>query len=215
MSTETVEVQNEQVEQEQVIADPTEVGEQAQEMVEQIEEQPKEEHVPLSALQKERRKRQEIEAENRWLKEQETRRLRAAETYQEPDESHLEPATREELGKAEQKILRSVEERHWIKQNPEKAEEIKEKLQEFLNQRPHLAAAIENAPNRYEEAWLLMDALTPKQKIALRPQQSVKRDAPGNPATAPKAAAINQAVDFSNMTDAEFNAWRSAQRKRR
>lgn len=214
MSAETVPVQNEVEEQEVQAENPIDSGLESQDNESPIE-QPKEEHVPLSALQKERRKRQEIEQELRWVKEQSIRQQRASETQQEPDDSHLEPATREELGRSEQKIIRSVEERSWIKHNPEKAEEVNEKLAEFLKQRPHLAAAIEGAPNRYEEAWTLMDALTPKQKTALRPAQAPRKEAPGNPSGGPKAAALNQAVDVMNMSDSEFNAWRNSQRKRR
>lgn len=176
-----------------------------------VQEAPQEERVPLSALQKERRKRQEMEQELRWHKEQ---MMASRQPAPEPDETLYEAATKEDLGKAEQKIVRSVEERTWIRQNPEKVSDINEKLAEFLKQRPHLASAIENAPNRYEEAWELMDKLTPKQKAALRPAPP-RRDAPGNPAAIPKAAAMNQSLDVMSMTDSEFNAWRNSQRKRR
>lgn len=60
-----------------------------------------------------------------------------------------------------------------------------------------------------------MDKLTPKQKAALKPAAVAKKDAPGNPAAIPKAAALNQAVDVMTMSDSEFAAWRQAQRKRR
>jgi hypothetical protein len=208
MSAETVPVQNEVEEQETLIAEPLDAAEQEDAPDQEL----REEQVPLSALQKERRKRQDVEQELKWHKEQAMRQ--PAREAPEPDDSHLEPATREELSKAEQKILRQVDERSWIRQNPEKAADINEKLTEFLKQRPHLAAAIEGAPNRYEEAWLLMDALTPKQKAALKPVHQ-KKDAPGNPAVVPKAAGLNQTVDVMNMTDSEFNAWRQSQRKRR
>ena len=171
MSAETIPVQNE-VEEEAV--------EQAVEPVQQqaetpVQEQPKEEHVPLSALQKERRKRQEIEQELKWHKEQ--MMARKPEHAPEPDESLLEAATKEDLGKVTQKVVRDVEERSWIKANPEKVAEINEKLSEFLKQRPNLASAIESATNRYEEAWELMDKLSPKQKAALR-RARLKKDAP-------------------------------------
>ena len=179
------------------------------------QEHQRDEQVPLSALQKERRKRQEIEQELRWVKEQSIRQQRVAEVDQEPDDSHLEPATREELGKTEAKIVRTIEERSWIKQNPEKVEDINERLPEFLKQRPHLTAAIEGAPNRYEEAWLLMDALTPKQKAALRPATAQRKDSPGNPVGSPKAAPMNHAVDVMTMSDAEYNVWRNSKRQRR
>ena len=185
--------------------------EQSADQPEPVQEAPQEERVPLSALQKERRKRQEMEQELRWHKEQ---MMASRQPAPEPDETLYEAATKEDLGKAEQKIVRSVEERTWIRQNPEKISDINEKLAEFLKQRPHLASAIENAPNRYEEAWELMDKLTPKQKAALRPAPP-KRDAPGNPAGIPKAAAMNQSLDVMTMSDSEFNAWRNSQRKRR
>ena len=208
MSTETVPVQNEVVE-EQVEQDL----DQEQQAVESLpQEQQREEQVPLSALQKERRKRQEIEHELKWHKEQMMARKPEPET--EPDESLYETATKEDLGKFKQQVLREVQETNWIKSNPDKAADINDRLPEFLKQRPNLASAIEAAQNRYEEAWELMDKLTPRQKVALK-QVAARKDAPGNPAGIPKAAALNETINFSQMSDTEFNAWRQAQRKRR
>ena len=212
MSTETVPVQEEAA---------TEVVEPVieQEPVEAPEPEQKEEHVPLSALQKERRKRQEIEQELRWHKEQ--MMARKPEPAPEPDDSLYEAATKEDLGKVRQQIVKEVqeanrakEEASWIKHNPEKAAEINERLSDFLKQRPNLASAIEGAQNRYEEAWELMDKLTPRQKASLKPSPA-RKEAPGNPAAIPKGAALNEALNFSAMTDAEFNAWRKSQRKPR
>lgn len=210
MSTDTVPGQNNDV-PEEVVEQPV-VQEAQPEEVAAEPEQPKEERVPLSALQKERKKRQDAELELKWHKEQAMLAQRA--TPSEPDESLYETVTKEDLGKVKQQLFRDVQESAWIKANPEKAADINEKLSEFLKQRPNLASAIEAAPNRYEEAWELMDKLTPKQKAALRPA-AVKKDAPGNPAAVPKAAALNQAVDVMQMSDSEFNAWRQSQRKRR
>jgi len=222
MSAETVPVQETLVDEheEAPIAAPIESESQGTEAQAPEKAAPKEEHVPLSALQKERRKRQEIEQELRWHKEQMMRQQ--APPPQEPDESLQEPATREELGKFKENFkqelrmdARKDSEAKWVEQNPERVADINDKLPEFLKQRPHLARAIEDAPNRYEEAWLLMDALTPKQKQALRPSSMQKKDAPGNPGVVPKAAAMNQSVDVMAMNDSEFNAWRQSQRKRR
>lgn len=207
MSTETVPVQNEVVEE--VVESAIE---QEQPEFDAPAQEQKEDHVPLSALQKERRKRQEIEQELRWHKEQMMKA--SAQEAQEPDDTIYEAATKGDLGKVRQQVIREVQESTWIKQNPEKAAEINERLAEFLKQRPNLASAIESAQNRYEEAWELMDKLTPKQKVALR-NPMPKKDAPGNPAAIPKAAALNETIDFSGMTDAEFNAWRKSKRQRR
>ena len=215
MSAETVPVQS-QVAIEDEVAEQAEIENQIDQQEAEApsqQEQAREERVPLSALQKERKKRQELEQELRWHKEQ-MMQQKAAQAPPEPDESLFEAATKEDLGKSQQQIIRAVEERSWIKNNPERAQEVNEKLAEFLKQRPNLASAIEGAPNRYEEAWELMDKLTPKQKAALRPAP-LKKDAPGSPAAVPKAAALNQAVDVMNMSDSEFNAWRQSQRKRR
>jgi len=210
MSAETVPVQKEVVEE---VVEQAHADEQAQQQADApAQEQVKEEQVPLSALQKERRKRQEIEQELRWHKEQ--MMAKKPDPAQEPDESLFEAATKEDLGKVKQQVLRDVQESNWIKANPEKAAEINEKLAEFLKQRPNLAPAIEGAQNRYEEAWELMDKLSPKQKAALRPAP-VRKDAPGNPAAIPKAAALNEVMDFSKMSDSEFNAWRQSKRQRR
>lgn len=211
MSTDTV---SDMTHEDAIASDP--IVENLSEPVETEQSEPqveKEERVPLSALQKERRKRQEIEQEYKWFKEQQQAQMRQAPV--EPDDSLQDAATKEDLSKAQQNVIRAIEERNWIKQNPEKAEEINEKLAHFLKTRPNLAPAIEAATNRYEEAWELMNALTPKQKSALRAAPPAKKDAPGSPNAAPKAAILNQVLDFSSMTDAEYNSWRAAQRKRR
>ncbi len=123
--------------------------------------------------------------------------------------------SRKDLQNIKQEAVREALESKWVKDNSDKASDINDKLPDFLKQRPHLARAIQDAPNRYEEAWTLMDALTPKQKTALRTSPAPKKDAPGNPASVPKASGMNQAVDVMSMTDPEFNAWRKSQIKRR
>lgn len=205
MSADTGAVQNDAAE---------EIVEQVVEQVQQdIDDQPEvtsQGQVPLSALQKERRKRQDAELELKWHREQMAQKTPQV---QEPDESIYEAATKEDLGKVKQQVIRDVHESTWIRSNPEKAAEINEKLSEFLTQQPHLRLAIEAAPNRYETAWRLMDALKPRQKAILK--TPAKKDSPGNPASVPKAAALNQALNFSAMSDQEFNAWRKSQRQGR
>ena len=187
-----------------------------------------EQKVPLSALQKERRKRQDAEQrglekdqELRMFREHQLKQMQQPET-QEEDESQYEPVTKAELKQQEAKfkqqqvqMMRDAEEKTWIRQNQEKAEIVNEKLTNFLKQRPNLAAAIEAAPNRYEEAWELMDKLSPKQKTALSNPPATKKDTPNSPSGVPKAAAMNQAVDVMNMSESEFAAWRKSKRSRR
>jgi hypothetical protein len=175
-----------------------------QEVAQEIVQETK---VPLSALQKERRKRQEHEAELQMERDQRQKSCQ-------PDESQYEPVTKADLGAQTNDILRQVEEKSWIKNNPEKYQKLNENLENFLRQKPHLAEALKHAPNRWEEAWELMSALTPKQQTQLK-TNPIKKEAPGSPSGIPKAAAMNQAVDVMSMSDAEFTSWRQSQKKRR
>ncbi len=185
------------------------------EMVEEHEpeEQIQEEKlVPLSALQKERKKRQEMEQELQWER-QRSQRVSAPEPEVE-DESRYETATRGDLIQMQNEAVRISDEKHWIRQNPEKHEFVSENLKEFLKQRPNLASAIQDAPNRFEEAYTLMNALTPKQQQALKPVGQ-KKVAPNSPNAVPKAANLNAAIDVMSMSDQEFSAWRKQQQRRR
>ena len=181
-----------------------------------------EQHVPLSALQKERRKRQEAESRAKLFEEMQTKQIRESSNSQTNvnDDDDYEPITRSQLKKDRQQTLNEVEEKfrvnreqNWANENPEKILELQERLDDFLETRKHLVSAINESPNRLQESWTLMNALSPKQKAALA-KQSVKKDAPGSPGSVPKAANINQAIDVMSMSDSEFNAWRKNKAKR-
>lgn len=169
-------------------------------------EEPK---VPLAALQKMRKRAQEAELKAQWLQEQQQKKPEP----QEEDNTQYESATRADLVRSQEEAVRIVEEKLWIKNNPEKYERINDHLPNFLKQRPNLASAINSATNRYEEAYELMDALTPKQQGQLR-VQSPKKEAPNAPGGVPKSAALNAAVDLMSMSDKEFGAWRQSQKRR-
>lgn len=190
-----------------------EVEEQIDDVVDDVfQEQPEEpvKQVPLSALQKERKKRQELEYELNQERQQRQQQQR------EPEEDRsYESATRGDLQNAQNEAVRIIEERIWIKNNPELFEMVKENLPKFLNQRPNLASAINGATNRYEEAYTLMEALSPKQKAALQQKQQVKREAPGSPSSIPKSTAMNQAIDVMTLSDSEYQKWRQDQKRRR
>lgn len=208
-----------QLDLDQVIEDAQEqVVEDQETAVEQHEEKPKKTMVPLSALQREREKKKELELELAY------ERRRIAEMQSKPpedDSSRYESATRQDLmnksAEVQAQTIRAVEERMWIRQNPEKYARVTEELSTFLKQRPNLARAIDEAPNRYEEAYTLMDALSPKQQMQLKRDSTAqpKKQAPGSPGGVPKAAALNDAVDLMSMSDTEFAAWRKSKQKRR
>lgn len=198
-------MQEETVEPQQDIVQEAQLEQPIQEVQEPVDQ--KETHVPLFALQKERKKRQELEYENQLLKEQ------FKSSVPKEDDSQYESVTRADLKQYSLEIERAIEEKSWIKNNPEKAQKVDSNLEEFLRQKPHLAKALKYSPNRYEEAWELMSALTPKQQQQLKPATQ-KREPPGSPNNAPKAAAMNQAVDVMSMSDSEYLSWRKAQKRR-
>lgn len=171
--------------------------------------------IPLSVAQKLRQQKRELELELQWER-QRNAQAQATQKPPEDDQSRYESATREDLVKMQEQSIRIADERSWARQNPDKVEYVNENLKQFLKQRPHLAAAIDLAPNRYEEAFELMDKLSPKQKQTLREAPpKPKKEAPNAPGSVPKAAALNEAVDYMKMSDAEFNAWRQEKRRSR
>ena len=207
----------------ETVHEEPEAVDQMDQMIEGAEEQVAEEkepeqQVPLSALQKERRRRQDAESRARVYEELQAKYQTPSKPQEPEEDDSYETATRGELkssvNKTKQETIQSVMEAIWVKDNPEKVQDVNEKLEELLKTRPNLKLAIEAAPNRYEEAWTLINALSPKQQKALQKTQSViKKITPGSPNAVPKAAGINQAVDLSSMSDAEFNEWRAEKRK--
>ena len=189
------------------------VDQEVQEVAEEkVEAQDKPTMVPLSALQKQRGKNRELELELQWEKQRNAQKPQEAPAE---DESIYETATRGDIGRSQEETVRIVEEKLWIRANPEKYERVNEYLPKFLKQRPNLASAISLASNRYEEAYLLMDALTPKEQKQLKKETQVKREAPNAPGLVPKAASMNETVDVMSMSDSEFKEWRSSKKRAR
>ncbi len=211
MDEEAVEPQAEPIEQ---IMDEAQAEDGAQEGNDQAE-RPDKTMVPLSALQKLREKKKELELELQWERQRNAQAQAPAQKPPEDDNSRYESATREDLSRSRDETVRDIEERLWVRQNPDKKQKIDEFLPTFLKQRPNLALAINQAPNRYEEAYTLMEALTPRQQSQLKKEIPPKKEAPNAPGGVPKAAALNEAVDVMNMSDTEFYAWRQSKKKRR
>lgn len=198
-----------------ILEQPEVVPELSQEKVDDVPEEKSQGKtmIPLSVAQKLREQKRELELELQW--ERQRNAEKAAAKPVEEDNSRYESATKEDLNISQEMAIRAIEERMWIKQNPEKYEKVNEFLPQFLKQRPNLASAINLSTNRYEEAYTLMEALTPKQQQQIKAAATPKKEAPNSPGGVPKAASMNQAVDVMSMNDAEFSAWRLAQKKRR
>lgn len=193
----------------------TEIDSVSNEIIEQTQTM-----VPLSALQKTREKKRELELELQWERQERQKLMDAQKPTQQINDNDDEytSATQKDLKISQGEIVRLVEENHWIKNNPEKYELVIENLPEFLKQRPNLRRAIDDVTNRYEEAYNLMNALTPKQQDKLKKdsisQASKKGNSPNSPNSVPRSAVLNDALDVMDMSDSEFVAWRKSKRKR-
>lgn len=165
--------------------------------------------VPLSAHIKQRKKLQQAQEEIEYYKKREAQQ---PQTEAEEDYSKYESVTRDELGKYQFETIRAVREGDWAETHPERMAIVEAELEDFLKQRPNLGPAINSAPNRYKEAWELMQALSPRKTVA---KQAPAKQAPGSPGSVPKAAALNEAIDLMSMSDSEYQQWAKSKRKRR
>jgi hypothetical protein len=215
---EAVVPQNEELEQspiDQLVEDAPEAAQEV-DVDQLVETSESKTMVPLSVLAKERAKKKELELEIQWYKQKEAQAAAPA-APQEDDSSRYESATREDVRFSRAQTVRDVREELWMEKYPERAERVNSELKEFLKLKPNLRTAIAESTNRYEEAYTLMEALSPKQqKIIAKPAANVaKKEAPNAPGGVPKAAALNEAVDVMSMSDKEFSEWKASKKRRR
>lgn len=191
---------------------PTDLDTEDQHADEQADEQPIEQPVqtrtvPLEALEAERRKRQELEAQNRALQEL---MLNKPKEHEEPEEDEEEFITKAELKRRMEKVTfaqkRELLEEAFCDTKPEAVELINTHLKEIINRKPWLAQTIDSAPNRYARAYeIVLDYMPKEDKVTSaskfsRPQADAKRivenaQKPGNPATIAKSSQGNN-IDY-------------------
>jgi len=165
-----------------------------------------EQMVPLSVVKKERKKRQQLQERIDHYEKQNTKPSQEDDRY--------EVVTREELGKTKFETLRDMREYDYADKFPDRAKFVEQELEDFLHARPNLAPAIQNSPNRIQEAYELMTALSPKQREREKAASKPNDQVPRSPTSIPKAAALNEAIDVMNMSDNEFRQWRDSKRRR-
>jgi len=158
--------------------------------------------VPLEALEAERRKRQEVEAQNRALQDFMVKSKADEKPSDEADDDD-DFITKAEMKKRLEKVTfsqkREVLEEAFCENKPEAVELINKHLQEIIKRKPWLASTIDSAQNRYARAYEIVQDYMPKEeKVApaskfSRPQAEAKKiiensQKPGNPTTIAKAA---------------------------
>lgn len=194
--------------------------------VAQAVEQPQRQ-VPLEALEAEQRRRreeakrrEELEVENRVLKEYASRFQQEPEAKTAEDDLDLVNKRqlrefRETLTKQEMAALkREISEETFKEMNPEAIRQINTHLKEIIERKPWLASSIEEAPNRYARAYEIVQDYAPvlaakknSAKEAERIVENAKK--PGSPVTVGKAAQGSQSDYLRSIAGTqEFREYR-------
>ncbi len=191
----------------------------SEEQIEQMENEPKQRMVPLEALESERRKRHDLEAQNKALQDF---MLQKGQTKEEDDEDEEEFITKAELKRrlenANVSNKRELLEEAYCSAKPEAVEQINKHLESIIKRKPWLAQTIESAPNRYARAYeivqdYMLKSETPAKKLS-DPKADAKRivensKKPGNPGTVTKPANMNNADYLKSISGKpEFREYR-------
>lgn len=182
-----------------------------------------ERQVPLQALEAERHKRQEVEAQNRILQDYASRYQQLQEqaskqqANQSSEDDHdlvnkkdLKQFTREELAA----FKREVAEDTFKEVNPEAIKQINMHLKEILERKPWLANSIEEASNRYSRAYEIVQDYAPAiaaKKANVNEAQRIVDNAkkPGSPVSIAKSAGGTNADYLKSIGGkAEFREYR-------
>lgn len=218
MTTEEKEI-NEAAASEQAVDTGADVTAQVEQPVRQV---------PLAALEAERQKRQEIEAQNRLLQDYVNRQQQeAARRAPEVDATDDDLVNKRDLKQFHEKMSkeefaqmrREIAEETFKEVNPAAIRDINTHLKEILERKPWLAQSIESAPNRYARAYEIVQDYAP----VTAAKAAVKNDAqrivenskkPGSPVIAGKAANMsNQEYLKSIGGTKEFREYRQKVRQ--
>ncbi len=163
--------------------------------------------VPLEALEAERRKRQDIEAQNRLLQDYVNRLQQpAAEEKVTKSEDDEDLVNKRDLKQFRDKLTgeefatmkREIAEETFKEVNPEAIRQINTHLKEILERKPWLAKSIEDSSNRYARAYEIVQDYSP----ALMAKKSQSNDAqriienskkPGSPVSVGKTPNLSGA----------------------
>lgn len=163
--------------------------------------------VPLEALESERARRQEAEAELRMYK-------RSAAKDDDDDEDDDDPddiVTNGKLTKKQQEFKREVLEQSFCDSNPEHVKYINENLPSLIKSKPWVEDVVKSAPNRWARAYELLRDLSPKQANltqAKRLEENARK--PASPAAVGKSAQHSKAELLKSMAGKkEFREYRA------
>lgn len=188
----------------------------------QVEAEKPARQVPLEALEKERKKRQDLEVQVRLYEELKKQAQESKETSEANPEDDEELVNRKELKQFHQKltqqefaqIKREIAEETFKESQPEAIKMVNSHLKEILEKKPWLADSIQNAPNRYARAYEIVQDYMPQAGKASAKSQEAKKiienaSKPGSPASAGKSQNLSGADYLKSIGGTkEFNEYR-------
>lgn len=174
-------------------------------------------HVPLEALEAERRKRQELEYQVMMMQQSQ----QAQKNEEEDDDEWVSKAElKKRITEATQSSKREVLEQAFCDANPSAIEQINIHLEEIIKRKPWLAKVIDESPNRFARAYEIVQDYAPVQQTKPSNQKysDPKNDAakaiqnsqkPGNPSTIAKTPNVSGADYLKSIAGTpEFREYR-------
>lgn len=180
----------------------------------EVPETKEDRQVPLSALEAERRRRQEAEAENRVYQQL----ARQPEQTKEEDEDEDDWVTKKRYQDDLKNIRREVSEETFVTTNPDAYRQIKDRLPGLIEKKPWVEEVIKNAPNRWQRAWELLNDLSSKEQQKPQPQRSQDAERivqnankPGSPTSIGKSATMSKVEYMRSIRGSEeWDKYRSS-----
>jgi len=193
--------------------------EQQPEQENQVEQQEEERKIPLAALESERRKRQEAEAQIR-VYEQYLNQPKEKPEEDDADDWITKKEYRQNVQKNINEAKREILEEAFVQSNPDAYKKINDYLPELVKQKPWVKEVIENSGNRWQRAWeLLNDLYLPQQEKKHQQSENAKRivensQKPGSPTTVGKSRTAST-VDYirSIRGTSEWDEYRAKLRR--
>lgn len=162
----------------------------ASEQPESVPQDKEQRMVPLSALEAERRKRQDMEAKAHMLQQH----LLEAKQDEPEDDPHA-LVEKGAFKQATEETKRQIREEVFLDTHPEAVPNINKYLDKILEKKPWLADSVANAPNRYARATEIINDFKhlveePKKSQAAADAERIVKNAnkPGSPVEIAKSA---------------------------
>lgn len=192
------------------------VDETLNESQENEAQQEAERTVPLSALEAERKKRQEIERkayEAEYRAQLIEQQMQKSQSPPQDDEDEYTKSLKSWTQSELQKVKRDAAEELYIQQNPDIVSRLQNELPDLYAKRPWLKNAVLSAENRVLAAAQLLDDYAPRNAVANETKKKISENQmkPKSPQGVGKTGQFSKADMIAKMSSSEFQEFRKKQ----